>query len=89
MPSAIHNTYDSANRKSHETDAGKQPYDMTYHFLLTTYSIDSAFITDGDCATVTGTLVSLPTPVSVVTATEFSSSKSETVQSTRQSHNPY
>ena len=53
---------------------------MAYYLLFTTYSIDSAFTTDGDW---------LPTPVSIVTATESSATKSETIQPMRQSDYPY
>ena len=36
------------------------------YYIITAYSVTSAFTTDGDCVTVSGTPITLPTPFSVV-----------------------
>lgn len=36
------------------------------YYIVTAYSVTSAFTTDGDCVTVSGTPITLPTPFSVI-----------------------
>ena len=58
-----------------------RPHDMASHLIITAYSINSAFTTDRSCFTITGTSVVLPTPFSVVTATEPSATNPKSIQS--------
>ena len=51
------------------------------YLIITAYSVTSAFTTDGDCVTVSGTPTTLPTPFSVITAAEPSATNPQRLQS--------
>ena len=52
------------------TRINRPPPIIGVYFIVTAYSVSSAFTTDGDCVTITGTPVTLSTPFSVMAAPE-------------------
>ncbi len=61
-----------------KNDVGKR---NALYLIITAYSVTSAFTTDGDCVTVSGTPTTLPTPFSVITAAEPSATNPQRLQS--------
>ena len=59
------------------TRINRAPLIIGVYFIVTAYSVSSAFTTDGDCVTITGTPVTLPTPFSVMVAPEPSATDPE------------
>ena len=51
------------------------------YLMITAYAVTSAFTTDGDCVTVSGTPTTLPTPFDVITDVEPSAGDPKTLQS--------
>lgn len=54
--------------------------------IITAYSVTSAFTTDGDCVTISGTPVTLPAPFSVGTGPEPSATDIQRLQSVIESN---